>query len=273
MRRLLCWQLSVALLLAGMAAVAQVPTSDQSSQAPVNPPGANTTSTTTDETPPNAHSGVTVTGKKPNTERPLPKLAPNEFTKCANRQRMGLYNPSSGEPSASDLSQMGTTSWVCERQLSEEMKFVLDSCLDRSGNTPLPRIIQACTESVDHKLLESDQVFFLFGSRAGAYFASGDWQHALDDYAAAIKLAPHYGKLYYDRGVVFASRSNDAAALQDFDTAMGLDPKLVVPTLLRRAKLHAARGDFSSALADYSKAISLQPNTAELWSDRGYVGS
>jgi tetratricopeptide (TPR) repeat protein len=254
-RRLLCWQLSVVLLLAGMAAVAQVP-------------GANTTSTATDEAP-TLTQGVTVTGKRPN-ERPLPKLAPDEFKKC-NRQRMGLYNPSSGEPSASDLSQMGTTSWVCERQLSEEMQFVLDSCLDRSGNTPLPRIIQACTESVDHKLLESDQVFFLFGSRAGAYFASGDWQHALDDYAAAIKLAPHYGKLYYDRGVVFASRSNDTAALQDFDTAMGLDPKLVVPTLLRRAKLYAARGDFSSALADYSKAISLQPNTAELWSDRGYV--
>ena len=223
MRRLLCWQLAVALLLAGMAAVAQVPNSNQSSQTE----------------PPTLSPGVTVTGKKPNGERPLPKLAPDEFKKC-NRQRMGLYNPASGEPSASDLSQMGTTSWVCERQLSEEMQFVLDSCLDRSGNTALPRIIQACTESMDHKLLESDQRFFLVGSRAGAYFASGDWQQALDDYNAAIKLAPHYGKLYYDRGVVFASRSNDDAALQDFDTAMGLDSKLVVPALLYRAKIYYA---------------------------------
>ena len=71
--------------------------------------------------------------------------------------------------------------------------------------------------------------------------------------------------------MVFASRSNDAAALQDFDTAMGLDPKLVVPTLLRRAKLSPARGDLGWPLATYTKAMSLQPNTAELWSDRGYV--
>jgi tetratricopeptide (TPR) repeat protein len=124
---------------------------------------------------------------------------------------------------------------------------------------------------MDHKLLESDQRFFLVGSRAGAYFASGDWQQALDDYNAAIKLAPHYGKLYYDRGVVFASRSNDDAALQDFDTAMGLDSKLVVPALLYRAKIYAARRNFSGAVADYSRAISLQPKIAELWSDRGYV--
>ncbi len=266
MRRLLCWQLSVVLLLAGMAAAAQVPGSDRSSQPPGNPSGANTTATT----PPTLSPGVTVTGKKPNAERPLPKLAPDEFKKC-NRQRMGLYNPDAGGVSGSDLSQMGTTTWVCERQLSEEMQFVLDACLDRSGHTAPPRIIQACTESIDHKLLESDQRFFLLGSRAGAYFASGDRQRALDDYTAAIKLAPHYGKLYYDRGVVFASQSNDAAALQDFATAMGLDSKLVVPALLRRARIHAARGNFSGALDDYSKAISLQPKTAALWSDRGYV--
>lgn len=274
-RRLLCWQLSGVLLLAGMAAVAQVPgpAQNQNNQPPGGSPAANTTSTAASDastTPETLSPGVTVTGKKVNTERPLPKLPPDEFRKC-NGPRMVLYNPDSAGISASDMSQMGTATWVCERKLSEEKQFVIDTCLDRSGNDAPPRIIQACTESLDHKLLESDQVFFLVGSRAGAYFVSGDWQHALDDYTAAIKLAPHYGRLYYDRGIVLASQSNDTAALQDFDSAMSFDSRLVVPALLHRARIYAARRNFSDALADYSKAISLQPKTAALWSDRGYV--
>ena len=256
MRRLFIWQLSAVLLLAGLAATAQVPT--------------NTTSTAPSGTPPTAPAlqpEVTISGKKPQAGQPLPKLPSDEFRNCT-RQRMGLSNPDSSVP---DLNAMATTTWLCETQRNYEMQVVIDACLDRSGKTPLPRIIQACTESLDHKLLERDQLFFLVGSRAGAYFASGDWRHALDDYGAAIKLAPHYGELYYDRGVVFASQSNEAAALQDFDTAMGLDSKLLVPALLQRARIHAAHGNLGGALADYSKAIGLQPKIATLWSDRGYV--
>jgi Tfp pilus assembly protein PilF len=273
MRHLFGWQLTVVLLLGWMTAAAQVPNSNQNTQAPGSPTATNTTSTAageTSSTPMTLTPGVTVTGKMPDAGRPLPKLPPDEFEKC-NRPRMGLYNPDSAGISPSDLSQMGTATWVCAKKVSEEMQFVVDSCLNRTGSAAPLRIIQACTESLDHKLLERDQLFFLVGSRAGAYFASGDWQHALEDYDAAIKLAPHYGELYYDRGVVFASRSNDAAALQDFDTAMGFDPKLVVPSLLQRARIYAARNDLSGALADYSKAISLQPKTAALWSGRGYV--
>ena len=247
------------LLLGWMPAAAQVTSSNQDTQPPGSAPGANTPST--------LESGVTITGKKPNAGKPLPNLPRDEFRECT-RQRMGLANP---DATTFDITGMATTTWLCETQRSYEMQVVIDACLDRSGKTTLPRIIQACTESMDHKLLESDQLFFLVGSRAGAYFASGDWQHALDDYGAAIKLAPHYGELYYDRGVVYASQANDAAALQDFAVAMALDRKLVVPGLLRRARIYIAQGNMSGALADYSKAISLRPKTALLWSDRGYV--
>jgi cytochrome c-type biogenesis protein CcmH/NrfG len=38
-----------------------------------------------------------------------------------------------------------------------------------------------------------------------------------------------------------------------------------------RAKLYQAQSNFSIALADYSEAIRLQPKTAALWSERGYM--
>ena len=49
-------------------------------------------------------------------------------------------------------------------------------------------------------------------NRAGAYFAQGDKQHALDDYNDAIKLAPRNASLYYNRGVFYAAQSDDEAA-------------------------------------------------------------
>lgn len=261
-------------MLAGVAAAAQAPNAGQTAQPPGSSPAANTTSTATGGTPTTAKAltpGVTITGQAP----PLPKLPPDEFTDCT-RQRMGLADPTGGAdleggPDMSQMAQMSMNTWLCENKLKGEMQVVIDACLDRSGKTALPRIIQACTEGLDHDVVQSDQRYFLIASRAGAYFVHGEWQQSLADYSAAIKLAPRTGELYYDRGVVYASRSDDDAALHDFDTAMSIDPKLVVPALRHRAKIEAARGNLSGALADYSQAISLQPKTAALWSDRGYV--
>lgn len=272
MRRLFGWQLSVVLLLAGMATA-------QNGQSTGGSPGVNTTSTAGNETaaaPAILTPGVTITGQAIHAERPLPTLPPDEFTKCT-RHRMGLSQPGEStdhvpsQPDMSQMAQMSMTTWFCETQIRQETQIVIDACLDRSGKTTLPRIIQACTESLEHAVLPSDQRFFLVASRAAAYFVYGDRQHALDDYSAAIKLAPHSAELYYDRGVVFASQSDEAAALRDFNAAMGIDSKLVVPALLQRAKIYIARRNFSGAIADYSQAINLQRTTAVLWSDRGYA--
>jgi Flp pilus assembly protein TadD len=261
------------MLLAGMAAAAQ------NSQPTGASPGANTTSTAGGEIPPTPAMltpGVTITGKALHAERPLPKLPPDEFTKCT-RQRMGLAEPGESsdhdpaQPDTSQMARMSITTWSCETRIRLEMQVVIDACLNRSGETAPSRIIQACTESLDRDVLPGDQRFFLVASRAGAYFVQGDRRHALDDYSAAIKLAPHSAELYYDRGVVFASQSDEAAALRDFDTAMGIDSKVVVPALLQRAKIYVARRNFSGALADYSEASHLQPTNAVLWSDRGYA--
>lgn len=309
-RRLLGWQLSVVLLVAGMAAGAQVPSSVQNSQPPGNPTGTNTTSTAAGETvptPDSLKSGVTISGKKLHAKQPLPKLPPNEFTNCANSQAgMGMSQAAPG--GGTGLPDLMTLE-ACELQMDSEKNVVLRACVDVDGKTAPPEIIQACTESLAHDVVPDDEDSFLFAnraqayfalgnkksafddydaavksarflptneryavfaSRAGAYFATGDRQHALDDYDEAIKSAPHNAALYYNRGVVLASQANYVGALQDFDTALGFDSKFV-PALRQRGKIYAARGNLTGALADYSEAIRLQPNTAALWSDRGYV--
>jgi tetratricopeptide (TPR) repeat protein len=187
MRRPFSWQLSVLLLLAAMAAQAQVPTA----------------------------------------ERPLPKLPADHFTACE-WNRVGVHP----RIDASEL----TLLTACETQLQAQKRAVLEVCLKPGASAGPPRVIQACTESLHHDLLQGEARSLVLASRAQAYFAYG----------------------------------NDAAALRDLDTSLQINSKLV-PALLERARLHTAQGDFSGAVADYSRAILLQPRNAAVWSERGQV--
>lgn len=262
-------------LLAGCASypgspmlVVTPPATPQNGQSPGSPPAASgATSASANETqraPPTTKEQVTVTAPRP--ERSLPALPPEEFFNCMQQSPGGVGQPSSNGQPQIDFRQAS----ICEHQLNWEKRTVVEACLNRNGNTALPRVIQACTEALDRKIFQGNDRFFLFANRADAYFAQGDKQRALDDYNEAVKLAPRNAELYYNRGVFYAAQPDDDAALRDFDTAMDLNPKLV-PVLRQRAKIYQARGNLGGALADFSAAIGLQPKTAALWSERGYV--
>jgi Tfp pilus assembly protein PilF len=258
MRRLFSWQLSALLLVAMTAAALDNP--NQSSQAPGNPPAVS-------GAPPSVNEATapTVTVTAPRHEQPLPTLPPDEFTDCMARSPTPNLT-GSGRLDPSDMMQME----ICNAQHNSEMHVVFEACSNHKGNTALPRVIQACTELLDHKVLEGRARFFLFASRADAYFAHGDKQLALDDYNEAVKLAARNAHLYYNRGIFYAAQSDDDAALRDFDTALSIDPKLVL-ALRQRAIIYLTQKNFSGALADFSEALTLQPKTAALWSERGYV--
>ncbi len=231
MRRLIGWQLP-AVLFAAVAAAAQ-------DQAPTTP----------DQT----KQQVTITAPR---EQPLPQLPPDAFRKC-----MGMVSPESIDY---------TQAVMCQEQLSRERHIVVEACINEKGGAAPPRIIQACTESLDQDIFEGNTRFFLFASRAAGYFAAGDKQHALDDYNKAAKLAPRNAYVHYNRGVFYSAQSDNDAALRDFDAAIAINPEMV-PALRQRAKIYLTRGNFIDARQDYSKAIGLQPKTAALWSERGYV--
>jgi len=267
MRRLTgYWLMTAFMVLAWTAAGAQVPTPTQNpgqnpaqSGAPSdNAPATSATSPQSSGTPAVPDSlkqGVTISGKPLHGERPLPKLPRDEFMKC---YRMYAGFQSSGSGSIMDtLTPMS----LCEEQRQWEEHTVIESCLyPLHGETPL-RMVQACTETLGHDLLASSDQYYVFAARADAYFVYGDPQHAIADYGTAIKLAPHEGKLYYNRAVVYAAQSDANDALRDLDTAIGLQPK--------NARFWGERGsvcikarDYQSAIKDETEAIQLAPKLA-----------
>jgi tetratricopeptide (TPR) repeat protein len=281
MRRPSRRRLAALLLLTGMTAAAQIPGSSQNAPPPAQAPASSPTAL-----PP----GVTITGKALHPERPLPKLKPDVFVNCMRLEGGAYSRPQNYFEDAEWLERVNS----CSHEQGFQEDRVIAECLYPKDSRALPRIIQACTETLDRNLIESDDRYYLLADRAQAYLAWGDPRHALADYTAAIKLSPSNAALYYDRAVVLAAQPDDPAALQDLNQAVVLDPKFApalrllakirsgggnghggaradVPALTLQAKLHSARHDYSAALADYSQAIHLQPNNAVLWSDRGYV--
>jgi tetratricopeptide (TPR) repeat protein len=255
MRRVFLGQLS-ALLFVGLAMAAQANNAAQDDQSPVNAPADNKTQ---GPPPPTGNPEITVIGKAPH-EPPLPALPPDEFSDCMrDRGALDLSNPSATAALA-----------ICSAKLDWERRTVIDKCINQDGKSGPPVVIQACTESLDHKILQGRDRIYIFVNRAEAYFTAGDKQHALDDYNEAVKLAPQNAKLYFNRGVFYAAQPDGEAALRDFNAALAIDPKFV-PALQERAKMYQTQSDFSGALADYSEAIRLQPKNAALWSERGYV--
>jgi tetratricopeptide (TPR) repeat protein len=238
MRRLSFWKVAL-FLIAATPAAAQVPPADSS---------AGPTPSTS------ISPGVSVTA--PRYDQSLPQLPPHGFLDCM-EGTTGMKL---------DYAQAA----ICQQQLEGDRHRVVVACINSDGKAPLPTVIQACTEALDGNVFEGNARYFLYANRAGAYFALGDKQHALDDYNEAVRMAPANAEVFYNRGIFFAAQSDSDDALRDFDTAIGIDAKLV-PALRQRARVYQVKGNLSGALADYSEAIRLQPKTASLWSERGYV--
>ena len=197
---------------------------------------------------------VTVTA--PRDEQALPNLKEDEFVNC-----MGMVGAGTIDYTQASL---------CNLQLSREEHAVVDACVNSKGESPPARVVQACTEALDHNIFEGSSRYFLVASRAAGYSAEGDKQHALDDYDEALKLAPSNAYVYYNRGLFYATQTDYDAALRDLDAAIRINAKLVAALHLR-ARIYHNRGNFTAALADYSQAIGVEPKTAALWSERGYV--
>src|SRR5205814_5773519 len=53
---------------------------------------------------------------------------------------------------------------------------------------------------------------------------SGDYQTALDNFSAAIRLNPTEGFLYLQRGIVYVSLGQYQLGIENYDRAIELDP-------------------------------------------------
>jgi tetratricopeptide (TPR) repeat protein len=103
-----------------------------------------------------------------------------------------------------------------------------------------------------------------------AKFNAGDFQGALHDYEAAIRIDGKNWSSYSGRGNTRNSLGDWRGAVQDFDKAIALNP-LWPKSYNNRGVAKARLGDRQGAILDLSKAIELDPGYAETFYSRAQV--
>jgi len=135
-----------------------------------------------------------------------------------------------------------------------------------------------------------------YNNRGNARVENKDRDGAIADYTRAIELKPDYARAYYNRAVLKKEKGDKAGAAADFKRARQLDPQLVseessadsidhgiakgnekesrasagtVEDFFNRAGAKKAAGDLDGAIADYDRAIQLDPKDAAIYNNRG----
>jgi tetratricopeptide (TPR) repeat protein len=140
----------------------------------------------------------------------------------------------------------------------------MDTCYNGSGKSA----IAACTRLIGSGKYKGKDLASVHGQRAFQHKVMDELDQALADYNRAIQIQPTALR-YSNRANAKRLMDDTAGALADLDEALRLDPK--------RATVFAVRGliwahdkkDPDRAIADYSKAIEIEPNFTSSYTYRG----
>ncbi len=102
-------------------------------------------------------------------------------------------------------------------------------------------------------LKEPEQIPSAYNQRGLAFYAKGDYAHAIDDFTKATALYPKYLEAYKNRGIAHYLIGNYREAIESFDKAIGLD--MDDPSLYaNRAYLFLILGNKVLAVSDLRKS-------------------
>jgi tetratricopeptide (TPR) repeat protein len=105
-------------------------------------------------------------------------------------------------------------------------------------------------------------------SAAVALQNHGEFEAAVSEYDAAVRLDRKLVVAYVGRGAVLLRLGRLDEALADLETANRLLPG-VAGLLTHRGTIHLERGDFPRALADFNEALRLIPDSSQALVGRG----
>lgn len=116
---------------------------------------------------------------------------------------------------------------------------------------------------------QSPEAYFF---RAAAREKTGDPENAAGDYGRAIELSPNYVEALVNRGLLHYTASRFDEAIADYSSALKIAAANVQPMILtNRANAFMQKGNNAAALDDANKALSLNPKYPRAYQTRGAI--
>ena len=114
------------------------------------------------------------------------------------------------------------------------------------------------------------KLVFAYLNRALAWADEQEDDKSLEDFAAALRIAPEIAGAYVERAWLRTRRQEFNEALADLNEAVRLQPDMA-PAYLHRGRLHLQQGNYDDALRDFDRVIELAPELGAAYSSRGSV--
>jgi len=142
--------------------------------------------------------------------------------------------------------------------------------LNACGHADGEARIAACGRAIQLGRARHAELAWVHGRRGDAYADIGDFDLAMADFEAALRIDPKYAEGYNGRGRVYLARKDEDRALGEFETAIRLDPKNPWPHN-NSGVAYFAKGDTTHAIAEYGEAIRIDPTIVWPHVNRGEI--
>jgi tetratricopeptide (TPR) repeat protein len=122
-------------------------------------------------------------------------------------------------------------------------------------------------EFFTERIQEAPQDADVHAARGNAKLAARQFDAAIEDYNTALKVDPANVTALVNRAVAWADKNQVERALADVDQALRIDPQSAAALFLRGTIL-AEAGQFNKAAADLSECLRISPDHAAAYRNR-----
>ena len=152
-------------------------------------------------------------------------------------------------------SETGLESHAQPNQLHDQAHAAqaIDWCIAHLIRREMAQAVSDC----DHAVIKEPTNSRAFSTRGAVWLVAGDTKRALQDFEAALVLAPT-PMHFYNRGLAHAKAGATSSAIADYTEAIRLNPELAV-AFHNRGYEYELLNDLDAALADYRRAVDLAP--------------
>jgi len=161
----------------------------------------------------------------------------------------------------------GILCWILASSVAQAQPATdADLCRTTINNPDLA--IKHCTAAIESRKANSYMLAQWYVQRGVQWSDKGDYDRAIADHAAALKLDAKARHANYYRGTAWSNKGEFDRAIADFDAAIQLRSDDPVMYHARAIEL-AVKGDYARAIADFDKALQLDPKAKGVHFARG----
>ena len=127
------------------------------------------------------------------------------------------------------------------------------------------------TEIIQLELVDPAILINACDKRGECYLKKGDLEFAIKDFDRVIKEMsdhPDYASVYKNRGIAYFGTGNFDCAIEDFTKAIELKSDYANAYHLRGI-VYCKKDEYNSAIEDFSMVIALKPDYAKTYYNRG----